>query len=170
MYNVFVCVWVYVYVHLENVYYVCVCVLYIVCVRVCVCELLFLSRVFKSLANWDGISDPESGIFSYGWCIGTSVGSCNVMSFTDPFPNFVNRHELWTDMAAALFQTALQDGTYYVSVQAINNVVYGGAMATIIEHSTPYVIDTSPPLVQLLTSGLGYNASLNQLSLTYLAK
>ena len=126
--------------------------------------------IFSSSANWDGISDPESGIYSYGWCIGTSVGTCNIMPFTDPFPGYVNRHELWTSTGVAPFQTALPDGTYYVSVQAINNVVYGGAMATIFEHSTPYVIDTSPPVVQFLPNGTAYDASSNQLSLTYLAK
>ena len=152
--------------------YICSTCSSCICTRTCMQTLKYTTcmytHVLSSLANWDGISDPESGIHSYGWCIGTSVGSCNVMPFLDPFPSYVNQPGLWTNMGVAIFQTALQDGTYYVSVQAINNAVYGGAMATIFEHSTPYVLDTSPPLVQFLSNGLAYNASSNQLSLTYL--
>ena len=33
------------------------------------------------------------------------------------------------------------------SLQAISSVGYGGALATTVEHSTPYVLDTSPPVL-----------------------
>ena len=40
----------------------------------------------------------------------------------------------------------LPDGQYYVTVQAVNSIVHGGALVTTVCHSTPITIDTSPPL------------------------
>lgn len=37
---------------------------------------------------------------------------------------------------------------YYVTVSAVNNVVHGGALVTTVRHSTPLVIDTTPPVIE----------------------
>ena len=39
------------------------------------------------------------------------------------------------------------DGKYYVTLRTLNEVQYGGPLSTTICHTTPYVIDTSPPFV-----------------------
>lgn len=36
---------------------------------------------------------------------------------------------------------------YYVTVEAVNNVVHGGALVTTVKHSTPLIIDTTPPVI-----------------------
>ena len=46
-----------------------------------------------------------------------------------------------------LYTYCFLDGDYFVSVRALNNVQYGGPLAVTVCHSTPYVIDNSPPLV-----------------------
>ena len=50
---------------------------------------------------------------------------------------------------------------YYVTVEAVNNVVHGGALVTTVRHSTPLVIDTTPPVidgirVEMFDSSTGY--------------
>lgn len=51
-------------------------------------------------------------------------------------------------------------------MQAISNVDYGGPLATTVHHSTPYIIDTSPPIIDEVFN-IQYNHSLNVLSLEY---
>ncbi len=62
-------------------------------------------------ANWSAASDPESGILSYTYSIGTTVGACDVVS--------------WTDNASGTSVThtglSLADGqVYFFSVRALN--------------------------------------------------
>lgn len=57
----------------------------------------------------------------------------------------------WTNTGLATFTDELEDGDYYVTVDAINNAIYGGAMVTTIHHTTPYTLDTTPPVIQRLT-------------------
>ena len=45
---------------------------------------------------------------------------------------------------------AFSDGKYHVSVRALNQVEFGGPLALHICHYTPYVVDTSPPIVHSL--------------------
>ena len=40
----------------------------------------------------------------------------------------------------------LPDGKYYVTVQALNNAVHGGSLVTTVCHSTPLIVDTTPPV------------------------
>ena len=39
------------------------------------------------------------------------------------------------------------DGIYHVVLNALNEVDFGGPMALHICHQTPYVIDTTPPVI-----------------------
>jgi hypothetical protein len=61
-------------------------------------------------ANWTGFYDPESGITSYAWAIGTTPGGQEVQPFTDVGPA--------TRAAAALSLTG--GTTSYVTVRAAN--------------------------------------------------
>ena len=41
----------------------------------------------------------------------------------------------------------IADGTYYSSVRALNNIDFGGPTALTVCHSTPLIIDNTPPIV-----------------------
>ena len=45
----------------------------------------------------------------------------------------------------------LADGKYYLTVQALNGVECGGALVTTVCHSTPLVVDTTPPVFHQVT-------------------
>ena len=82
-------------------------------------------------ANWSGFSDPESGIASYRWAIGTSPGASDVLPFTS----------VGAATSAIQFGLALAEGpTYYVSVEAAN-----GAGLTTTATSNGIRIDVTPP-------------------------
>nr|XP_006817093.1 PREDICTED: uncharacterized protein LOC100376421 [Saccoglossus kowalevskii] len=89
-------------------------------------------------ANWDGFHDDETGILGYTWAVGTDVCQEDIHPHTDP-------HE-WTNKGIA-HSLSLPDGFYYVTVRAINNVEFGGPLATTVCHSTPLAIDNTPPYV-----------------------
>ena len=50
----------------------------------------------------------------------------------------------------------ISDGSYFMTVKAINKVTYGGPLGISVCHTTPYIVDTSPPLVDKIHS-LRYN-------------
>ncbi len=97
------------------------------------------------LGRCDGFHDYESGIWGYTWAAGTSVCGSNVVSFRDPHANLQNRED-WTYTGLGK-DLHLADGQYYITFQAINNVVHGGALVTTVCHSQNYTVDTTPPLV-----------------------
>lgn len=45
----------------------------------------------------------------------------------------------------------MEDGPYYATVQALNNIVYGGALVTTVCKSTPIMVDTTPPIFDGVT-------------------
>jgi hypothetical protein len=97
-------------------------------------------------ANWDGFHDVESGIYGYLWCVGSAIGSCDIYEKADPQTERRETDDL-TNVALA-YPTELKHGQkYYVTVEAVNNVVHGGALVTAVRHSTPLVIDTTPPVI-----------------------
>lgn len=55
-----------------------------------------------------------------------------------------------------------------MTVQAISNLEYGSPLATTVHHSTPYIIDTSPPMLTEV-SDIEYNITTDELSLNYTA-
>eukprot|EP00058_Branchiostoma_floridae_P000530 XP_002586018.1 hypothetical protein BRAFLDRAFT_110184 [Branchiostoma floridae] len=96
-------------------------------------------------ANWDGFHDNETGIHGYSWTVGTTPCQEDVHPHIDPHAHLFDVSE-WTHegIASPLF---LEDGKYHVTVRAINSVEFGGAMAATVCHTTPYVIDNTPPFV-----------------------
>ena len=100
--------------------------------------------------------------------MGSQVTLCDVLDPRDPHTRqgLTNR-ESWTNTGLAT-SLNLTDGSYFVTVKAISNVEYGGPLATTVHHSTPYIIDTSPPLLTEVTD-IEYNITTNELSLNYSA-
>ena len=104
----------------------------------------------------------------YAWCIGTALGSCDVLQLEDPHRLLPSR-ESWTHSALAVFDTRLSDGDYYITVQVESNVVYGGPLVTTLHHSIPYRVDAvHPELGNVELSG--YNIELNELTISYVAR
>eukprot|EP00105_Crassostrea_gigas_P044578 XP_019928726.1 PREDICTED: uncharacterized protein LOC105342845 [Crassostrea gigas] len=101
-------------------------------------------------ANWDGIYDNETGILGYSVTAGESICEEKIKQHHDPHAHLFDRSQ-WTHtvMMTPLEEpyTILPDGPYYITVRAINNIQYGGALSTSICHSSPYIVDNSPPLV-----------------------
>ncbi|XP_078658229.1 uncharacterized protein LOC144903712 [Branchiostoma floridae x Branchiostoma belcheri] len=96
-------------------------------------------------ANWDGFHDNETGIFGYTWTVGTSHCQDDVHPHKDPHSHLYGEDE-WTHQGLA-YPLDLADGFYHVSVRALNKIEFGGPLATTVCHSNPYVIDTTPPVV-----------------------
>nr|KAG5704401.1 hypothetical protein BaRGS_031107 [Batillaria attramentaria] len=94
-------------------------------------------------SNWDGFKDEECGIHGYTWAVGTTVCGTDVASFRDPHTSIPNPDD-WT-YTGLVKDLHLQDGRYYTTVQAVNDVLHGGDLVTTVCHSTPFVVDTSPP-------------------------
>ena len=125
-----------------------------------------LSSIFCHAASWNPFLDPESDIFSYTWCIGTSVGSCDVLPHTDPHTALgLVSADTWT-YTGVFSDQYLPDGAYYVTVRATNGIAYGGPLFTTVQHTTPYKVDTTPPFVSE-DARVSYNASTNQLTVEY---
>ncbi|XP_078575699.1 uncharacterized protein LOC144861601 [Branchiostoma floridae x Branchiostoma japonicum] len=96
-------------------------------------------------ANWDGFHDNETGIFGYTWTVGADHCLDDVHPHKDPHAHLYDEDE-WTHQSLA-YPLNLEDGYYHVSVRALNKVEFGGPMATTVCHTTPYIIDTTPPFV-----------------------
>ncbi|XP_035668224.1 uncharacterized protein LOC118410558 isoform X2 [Branchiostoma floridae] len=96
-------------------------------------------------ANWDGFHDNETGLHGYSWTVGRTPCGQDVHPHIDPHAHLFDVSE-WTHegLASPLF---LEDGKYHVTVRPINNVEFGGVMATTVCHTTPYTIDNTPPFV-----------------------
>ena len=73
----------------------------------------------------------------------------------------------WTHQGSAT-DLSLPDGQYYVTVQALNSIVYGGALVTSVCHSTPITIDTSPPVLHL-TEDIFYDEEFDIMGIYYTA-
>ena len=118
-------------------------------------------------ANWRSFDDSETGIHGFTWCIGTSIGACDILPFTDPHARLDSR-DSWTNTGLAPFED-LSDGIYFVTVQAVNNVEFGGPLATTVQHRTSYIVDTTPPILAGVEF-VSYNSSTNQLTVVFNAR
>ena len=133
------------------------------------CSVHHFQLFFLLSANWIAFTDRQSGIFAYTWCLGTFLGSCDLLAPVDPHAELgLASPQSWTNTGLATFRN-LSDGSYYLSVQAVSNVEYGGPLATTVQHSTPYVLDTSLPVLGAI-EGLEYNATSDLLSFSYNAR
>lgn len=107
-------------------------------------------------ANWSGFSDPESGIASYEWAIGTSPGGTNIQPFT----------AVGLATSASNSSLTIQGGTtvYYVAVRATN-----GVGLTAIGLSNGVKRDLSAPATRpvrdgLLLTDLDFQSSASEIS------
>ncbi|XP_066289112.1 uncharacterized protein [Branchiostoma lanceolatum] len=96
-------------------------------------------------ANWDGFHDNESGLHGYSWTSGRAPCGGDVHPHIDPHAHLFDVSEWTHDGIASPLN--LEDGEYHITVRAINNVEFGGAMATTVCHTAPYIIDNTPPFV-----------------------
>lgn len=94
-------------------------------------------------ANWDGFADPESGIWGYAWAVGTKLCGDDIVKFEDPYKHIPSPNH-WTSTGFH-DNLDLKDGEYYATVEALNNVLFGGALVTTVCHSVPFLVDTTPP-------------------------
>ena len=115
------------------------------------------------LGNFRGFYDNEAGIFAYTWAAGKSVLSQDVVSYRDPHTHLPDPLH-WTNAPVELVH--LDDGKYYLTVQAVNDVGSGGSLVTTVGHSTPLLVDTVPPLVHGIR-GLHFNETTTLLTLYY---
>ncbi|OWF46933.1 Delta-like protein 1 [Mizuhopecten yessoensis] len=94
--------------------------------------------------NFDGFHDDESGIWGYTWMVGESVCTRDIIEESDPHQHLSSK-KYWTHNGYEK-DLHLKDGQYFVTVRALNNVVFGGAFVTTVCHSTPFTVDTTPPI------------------------
>ncbi|XP_067658325.1 uncharacterized protein [Haliotis asinina] len=101
-------------------------------------------------ANWDGITDVESGILGYSWSVGTQPCEDLLHPHRDPHKHLFDEAE-WTHtgLLSPLPEefNPLPDGKYYVTLRTFNKVEYGGPLVTTVCHTTPFCIDNTPPIV-----------------------
>lgn len=95
-----------------------------------------------------------------------SLGSCDILPHTDPHLQLgIMSPEMWT-YSAVLADLELTEGAYYITIRATNQIAYGGPLFTTVHHSTPYIVDTTPPVIDD-DINVSYNSSTNQLSVEY---
>lgn len=58
---------------------------------------------------------------------------------------------------------------YTYCTQAVNNAAYGGSLVTTVHHSTPYVVDTTAPLLEIIMVD-AYDTVTNTLTVHYMAR
>ncbi|XP_071798137.1 uncharacterized protein [Asterias amurensis] len=111
-------------------------------------------------ANWDGIHDNETGIHGYTWSIGYSVCGDDVSSHIDPHAHLFDESQ-WHDQGLVV-NVNLPDGAYFTSVRALNKVEFGGPMALTVCHSTPLIIDNTPPIIYSIEN-ITYDSSIGRI-------
>lgn len=62
--------------------------------------------------------------------------------------------------------SGLSDGSYYITVDVINGAGYGGSLVTTVHHSTEYIIDTLPPVINELNID-EYDININRLNISF---
>jgi len=90
-------------------------------------------------ANWSDSSDTETGITQYWYCIGTSLGLCDVVNWTSA----------GTATSTTITGLTLVEGTtYYVNVKAENGIGLFSDIATTdgvtVDTGNPVLVITSP--------------------------
>ncbi|VDI57617.1 Hypothetical predicted protein [Mytilus galloprovincialis] len=118
-------------------------------------------------ANWDGFEDRESGLLFITITVGTEICEETIHDHHDPHAHLFDISQ-WTHSAMIspipAPYTQLPDDQYFITVRAMNGVKYGGPLATTVCHTTPYIVDNSPPIIYELYN-IGYDEF--QYNLTY---
>ena len=81
---------------------------------------IFVCLYFFS-ANWDGFHDDETDLFGYTWAVGTRVCDEDVVDYEDPHSHLADR-SYWSHQGYATDLVLQSGGTYYTTVQALNDV------------------------------------------------
>jgi len=115
----------------------------------------YTSLLDRIHGSWSGV-DPESGIFSYEYCIGTAPGLDDVAP--------------WLNVGSATQHTrtglSLVDRqTYYITVKAINGAGLRGAAAS----SDGIIADATAPSAPVVTDGGRFTSSGSSLSASWTA-
>lgn len=107
----------------------------------------------------------DIGIYAYAWFMDFDVCEEGVITPRDP-------HQHSTTPLANINQGRIlrhfDDGIYYITVQALNQVILGGSGVLTVCHSTPYTIDTSSPVIYSVIL-FGYNSNTNLSIFSYQA-
>ncbi|XP_048258676.1 uncharacterized protein LOC125384201 [Haliotis rufescens] len=123
-------------------------------------DLLYTRANRYLTANWDGIMDKETGILGYSWTVGRQICEELIHPHHDPNRHLFDESE-WTNTGLISPIPAphdpLPDGKYFITLRALNKVDYGGPLVTTICHTTPMVVDNSPPLLHEI-----YNISYDE--------
>lgn len=99
----------------------------------------FQSSTSTVFANWGGFTDPESGVKTFEWAVGSSPGKDDLRAFADA--GFVQQ--------AAATGLALPSGkSFYVTVRAVNDAGLGTDVS-----SDGVVVDVTPPVVGTVSDG-----------------
>jgi len=103
----------------------------------------FSSITTRLSSNWSTTTDPESGIKTYWYSVGTSSGLVDILSWTD----------LGISLSTTTFGLSLvHNTTYYVNIRAENNA----GVFSEITSSDGILIDTTPPVaVSVVNDGIG---------------
>lgn len=103
------------------------------------------------------VTNIHIGIYAYAWYMDFEVCEDGVISPRDP-------HEHSTSPPADINQGRIlrhfDDGSYFITTQALNQVIFGGSGVVTVCHSTPYTIDTSPPIIDSVIL-ISYNSNTN---------
>lgn len=118
---------------------------------------------YTFVGNFRGFHDDESGIYKYTWAAGTRPLLVDVFNYEDPHAHLHDERH-WSHSGTKLID--LVDGHYFITVQAVNNVVFGGSLVTEVGHSTSHIVDTVPPDVHSV-HGLKYDEDTHMLQLEY---
>ena len=81
--------------------------------------------------------------------MGRHVCGTDIHDFSDPHRHLSSKR-FWSNMG---FEKGfhLADGSYYITVQALNGAELGGSLVTTVCHSTPITVDTTPPVFKGVT-------------------
>ncbi|KAI6660257.1 hypothetical protein LOD99_10427 [Oopsacas minuta] len=107
--------------------------------------------------TFQGFHDDQSGIYAYAWYMGYEA--CELGALTPRDPNADSTSPL-SDINQGRVTQHFEDGIYYITVQALNQVIFGGSGVLSLCHSTRYIIDTTPPIISNVTR-IAYNENTN---------
>ncbi|XP_064643636.1 uncharacterized protein LOC135497734 [Lineus longissimus] len=105
--------------------------------------------------NWDGFHDTESGIRGYTLAVGETICEERIREHRDPHDH-LNHESEWTHKETIEVDPQLKDGSYYLTIRALNRADYGGPLAVTVCHTTPYVIDNTAPILKNIRN-IAYN-------------
>ena len=96
-------------------------------------------------------------MYAYAWFMGYKPCEEGALSPRDP--NADSTSPL-SDINQGRVLQHFDDGIYYATVQGLNQVIFGSSGVLTLCHSTPYIIDTTPPIIYNVTR-IAYNENTN---------